>query len=384
MKHVRDPLYGYIELNDAEQKIVDSSEMQRLRRIRQLGLSNLVYPGGTHTRFQHSLGVMHLAGKFAESLNLQGERKQELRMAGLMHDSGHGPFSHASEVVAEQKGVSHEELSCRKVRKLEDEIPADTDRIEKIIHGELEIGQAVAGEIDADRMDYLQRDAYFSGVEHGTIDAETIIRLAEIDSRRLVFDHKAVQALEGLLTARFHMIKSVYTHHASQIAEKMLQRSLENYLEQENSVEEMMKLDDYEAHSQLMSSKGTAKNLYSRIKDRTLYKRALVWDIDDLAQTQLEELEKDIDEKELEKEIAQEAGLEREKVIADKPSTPEIQHLDIKVKKNGKVRNMKHYSPIPEALTEAEWRLVKMAVYSPEDEVEKVREAADKVIRDKL
>ena len=384
MKHVRDPLYGYIELNDAEQDIVDSPEMQRLRRIRQLGLSNLVYPGGTHTRFQHSLGVMHLAGKFAESLNLKEERKKELRIAGLMHDSGHGPFSHASEVVAEQKGLSHEELSCRKVRKLEDKIPADTDRIEKIIHGELEIGQAVAGEIDADRMDYLQRDAYFSGVEHGNIDAETIIRLAEIDSRRLVFDHKAVQALEGLLTARFHMIKSVYTHHASQIAEKMLQRSLENYVEQGNSVERMMKLDDYEAHSQLMNSKRTAKNLYSRIKDRKLYKRALVWDIDDLAQTQLEELEKDIDEKELEKEIAQEAGLEREKVIADKPWTPEIQHLDIKVKKNGKVRNMKHYSPIPEALTEAEWRLVNMAVYSPEGEVEKVREAADKVIRDKL
>lgn len=82
----------------------------------------MVYPGGTHTRFQHSLGVMHLAGKFAESLNLQEERKQELRIAGLMHDSGHGPFSHASEVVAEQKGLSHEELSCRKVRKLEDRI----------------------------------------------------------------------------------------------------------------------------------------------------------------------------------------------------------------------------------------------------------------------
>jgi len=384
MKHIRDPLYGYIELNGPEGQIVDSPEMQRLRRIRQLGLSNMVYPGGTHTRFQHSLGVMHLAGKFAESLNLKEERKQELRIAGLMHDSGHGPFSHASEVVAEQKGLSHEELSCRKVRKLEDRIPVDTDRVEKIIHGELEIGQAVAGEIDADRMDYLQRDAYFTGVEHGTIDAETIIRVAEIDSRRLVFDHKGVQALEGLLTARFHMMKSVYTHHASQIAEKMLQRSLEDYLEQGNDVEAMMELDDYEAHSQLMNSNGTAKNLYSRIKDRKLYKRALVWDIDDLAQSQLEGLEENINEKELEREIAEEAGLECEKIIADKPWTPQIQHLDIKVKKNGKVRNMKHYSPIPEALTEAEWRLVNMAVYSTKEEIEKVREAADKVIRDRL
>jgi len=384
MKHVRDPLYGYIDLNDAEQQIVDSPEMQRLRRIRQLGLSNLVYPSGTHTRFQHSLGVMHLAGKFAESLNLNDERRQELRIAGLMHDSGHGPFSHASEVVAEQKGLSHEELSCRKVRKLGDRIPVDTDRVEKIIHGELEIGQAVAGEIDADRMDYLQRDAYFTGVEHGTIDAETIIRVAEIDSRRLVFNHKAVQALEGLLTARFHMMKSVYTHHASQIAEKMLQRSLESYIEQGNEVEKMMSLDDYEAHNELMNSEGPARNIYSRIKDRKLYKRALVWDIDDLAQDQLEKLEREIDEKTLEKEIAEQADLKQEEIITDKPWTPEIQHLDIKVKKNGKVRNMKHYSPIPEALTEAEWRLVNMAVYSPEKHVEEVREAADTVLRTKL
>jgi len=384
MKHVRDPLYGYIDLNDAEQSIVDSPEMQRLRRIQQLGLSNMVYPSGTHTRFQHSLGVMYLAGKFSESLNLNDERRQELRIAGLLHDSGHGPFSHASEVVAEQKGLSHEELSCRKVRKLEDRIPVDTDRVEKIIHGELEIGQAVAGEIDADRMDYLQRDAYFTGVEHGTIDAETIIRVAEIDSRRLIFNHKAVQALEGLLTARFHMMKSVYTHHASKVAEKMLQRSIESYIEQGNNVEKMMKLDDYEAHNELMDSKGVTKNIYSRIKDRKLYKRALIWDIDDLAQEQLEKLEQEINEKTLEKEIAKEAGLREEKVITDRPRTPEIQHLDIKVKKDGRVRNMKHYSPIPEALTEAEWRLVNMAVYSPEKHVEKVREAADTVLRTKL
>ncbi len=383
MKHIRDPLYGYIDIDETERKIIDSPEMQRLRRIRQVGLSNLVYPGATHTRFQHSLGVMHLAGRFAESLNLNHERRKELRIAGLLHDSGHGPFSHASEFVAEQEGLSHEEMSCRKVRKLEDRIPVDTERVEKIIHGELEIGQAVAGEIDADRMDYLERDAYFTGTDYGNIDAETIIRVAEIDSRRLVFSHKAVQALEGLLTARFHMMKSVYTHHASQIAEKMLQRSLENYLEQGNDVEAMMKMDDYEAHNQLLNSNGAAKKLYSKIKDRRLYKRALVWDIDDLSQPQLEHLEK-IDEKELEEEIAEEADLKQEKVIADTPWTPEIQHLDIKVKKNGTVRNMKHYSPIPEALTEAEWRLVNMAVYAPEKHREEVEEAAEAVLREKI
>lgn len=382
-ENIRDPLYGYIEIDETERQIIDTGEIQRLRRIKQLGLSDLVYPGANHTRFQHSLGVMHLAGKFAESLNLNEKRKKELRLAGLLHDSGHGPFSHASEKVAEEKGLSHEDISCRKVEQLEDIMPVDADRIKKIIHGELEIAQAVAGEIDADRMDYLQRDAFFSGVEYGNIDAETIIRVAEIDSRRLVFNHKGVQALEGLLTARFHMIKSVYTHHTSKISEKMLQRSLENYLEQGNNVEKMMKMDDYQAHNQLLNSEGPAKNIYTRIKDRELYKRALVWDIDDLDKQEIRYLEK-IDERNLEEKIAEEAGLKKEEVITDKPSTPEIQEIDIRIKKNGEIRNMKHHSPIPEALTEAEWRLVNMAVFTPQKHREKVHQAAKRVLRDQL
>lgn len=383
MKHVRDPLYGYIDVTEEERKIIDSPQIQRLRRIKQNGLTNLVYPGATHSRFQHSLGVMHLAGKFADSLNLNQERRKELRIAGLLHDSGHGPFSHASERVAEDRGLSHEELSCRKVQELEDVIPVDADRVQRIIEGELEIGQAVAGEIDADRMDYLERDAYFTGVDHGNIDAETIIRVAEINSRRLVFNHKAVQALEGLLTARFHMMKAVYFHHAAEIAERMLQRSLENYLNQNGGIEQLMEMDDYEAHNQLLQAEGPARELYERVRDRKLYKRALVWDIDDISQQEISKLE-ETDVEKLEQEIADEAGLEREKVIADTPWTPEIQQLDIKVKKDGEVRNMKHFSPIPEALTEAEWRLVNMSVYAIEKHRKKVGEAADTVLRTKI
>jgi HD superfamily phosphohydrolase len=145
----------------------------------------------------------------------------------------------------------------------------------------------------------------------------------------------------------------------------------------------MMELDDYGAHNQLLKSEGPAKELYSRIKDRRLYKRALVWDIDDISQQQVSKLE-EADVENLEEEIADEADLERQKVIADTPWTPEIQQLDIKVKKNGKVRNMKHFSPIPEALTEAEWRLVNMSVYAPEKHREEVGEAADNVLREKI
>ena len=163
---IKDPIHGYIKLNDDEKKLLDSPQVQRLRRIRQLGLSSQVYPGATHTRFQHSLGVMSLAGRFADSLNLDEDKKQEIRTAGLLHDTGHGPFSHASENVAEKRDIDHEDISCNVVDQLSGKINSDTDRVKKIIKGELEIGQTVAGDIDADRIDYLMRDAHNSGLNH--------------------------------------------------------------------------------------------------------------------------------------------------------------------------------------------------------------------------
>lgn len=375
--HIQDSLHGYIELSDEESAIIDRPEMQRLRRIQQLGLSSLVYPSATHTRFQHSLGVMHTAGRFADNLGINGERRKELRLAGLLHDSGHGPFSHASEVVAEREGLSHEDLSCRVVDRLEDEFSVDAERVKKIIRGELEIGRVVAGDIDADRMDYLQRDSHVTGVEYGNIDADTIIRLAEIDSRRVVFNQKAVPALESLLTARFHMLKSVYMHKTCVIAEKMLERALENYVES-SGVEEMMKLDDYEAHNTLKNFED-GKGLYSKLSNRDLYKRALKLDQDNLSSETLESFSKR-SEHELEKEIASEAGVKPEKVIVDLPLTPKERDFDVRVKKSGRIRPLSELSPIPGALRDAEWQIVNLGVYSPEEDTSEVASVARDVV----
>ena len=373
---IQDSLHGYIELDSEEAAIVDRPEMQRLRRIQQLGLSSLVYPSATHTRFQHSLGVMHTAGKFADNLGINGERKKELRLAGLLHDSGHGPFSHASEVVAERKGLSHEDLSCKMIEKMEDRFSADTDRVKKIIKGDLEIGRVVAGDVDADRIDYLQRDAHATGVEYGNIDADTIIRMAQMDSRRVVFKEKAVPALESLLTARFHMMKSVYLHNTCVIAEKMLERALENYVREYN-VETMMKMDDYEAHNKLRDFED-GEGLYTKVSDRRLYKQALRLDQDSLTREKLEKFS-DKSEKEFEEEIAAEAGLETEKVIVNLPMTPKERDFDIRVKKSGEVRSLSELTPIPEALTEAEWQLVNLNVYTGSEEKSKVSSAAEKL-----
>lgn len=375
--YIQDALHGYIELSDEESKIVDRPEFQRLRRIQQMGLSSLVYPSATHTRFQHSLGVMHMAGAFAENLGLDSERRKELRIAGLLHDSGHGPFSHASEVVAEKNDISHEDLSCRVIRKLEDEFSADAGRVQRIINGELEIGRVVAGDIDADRMDYLLRDSHATGVQYGQIDADTIIRLAEIDSRRLVFDYKGVQALESLLTARFHMLKSVYLHKTCVIAEKMLERALENYVN-EYSVEKMMSLDDYQAHTKLTRFENK-RGLYSKVSNRQLYKQALKLDEDSLSRDTMRDFSSK-SESDLEKEIAEESGLERKEIIVDLPSIPSSRDLNVRVKKEGKIRSLSDLSPIPEALTDAEWQLVNLGVYTSEDHVSDVKSVARDVL----
>jgi len=378
---IQDAIHGYIQLDEEEQKIVDSPPLQRLRRIRQLGLTPLVYPSATHTRFQHSLGAMHLAGMFADSLDLDEERTKELRIAALLHDSGHGPFSHASELMSNQYGVSHEDFSCEVVDRLEDYYSVDKNRVRKIIRGELEIGQIVAGDIDADRMDYLTRDAHTTGVEHGEIDIETIIRLAEIDSRRLVFDQKAVSALESLLTSRFHMTKTVYRHHTAEIAEKMLQHAFEDYLSQGNGLERIMRMDDYEAHNDLMESEGASGKLYGRIRNRRLFKRALVLDEDSTSRKRLQYLENAILEPEgLENRIAAESGVSQHKVIVNLPSTPGIEDINIRIKKNGEVRNMSDISPLPDALTKAEWQTVSMDVYTTEKNIEPVRKASKNVL----
>lgn len=379
---IEDALHGYIQLEDEEKQIIDSSQIQRLRRIRQLGMSSLVYPSATHTRFQHSLGVMELAGRFADSLSLDDKRRKEIRLASLMHDTGHGPFSHISETVAEQHGYSHEDFSCKIIDKLDSLHTADSDRIKKIIQGELEIGQIVAGDIDADRMDYLMRDSHNSGIEYGEIDADTIVRLAEIDSRRLVFDYKAVPALEALFTSRFHMIKTLYRHHTAVIAEKMVQRSLEDLVENHLSVEEMMKLDDYQAHNKMMNAGGKTTEIYSKVSDRDLYKRAVVWDIDDISKEGLQALEKRIDNpEEIEREIAEAVSVKPSEVIVDTPVTPKISELDVKVKKDGDIKQFKDVSPMTKSLRDAEWRTVSLKVYTPEKHVESIKEEAESVLK---
>jgi len=383
MRHIKDAIHGYIKLDDEEEKIVDSPALQRLRCIKQLDFASLVYPGTNHTRFEHTLGTTYLAGQFANSLNLSETRRKELRIAALLHDTGHGPFSHAGEMVAKKHGISHEDFSCHIAEKIEDLYSVDSERIVKIIRGDLEISQVVCSDIDADRMDYLMRDSHYSGLEHGQIDTETIIRLAEINSRRLVYDQKGIQALESLLTSRFHMYKTLYMHETVSIASKMIEKSLEHYLRSGNDLEKMMRLDDYSAHCKLLNSTGPSKKLYKRLRSRNLYKISLKMGIDRLSKEELKSLSSSqIRSEELEQKIAEKTGLKQHQIIVDLPNIPEMEDLDIKIKKSDGIVELNQISPIPEALISAEWRHSALKVYTAEENVAKVNKASKEVLRE--
>jgi uncharacterized protein len=239
---IRDPVHGYIKLSEVERDLVDSPFVQRLRRIHQLAGSYLVYPGAVHTRFEHVVGAMHVAGQIAEalgrnSLSMDADQAQQLRLAALLHDVGHGPFSHTyEEVLAGHSSTSHEDISQRII--LETSIHDILSR-----HGfspkktsSLAVGkqkgappymnEIIAGGLSADIMDYLPRDSYFTGVEYGKVDVQRVIDSLHVVDGHLVLDDAAIYAFEALLLARYEMFKAVYFHRTVRAAELMLVHSM--------------------------------------------------------------------------------------------------------------------------------------------------------------
>jgi uncharacterized protein len=238
---IRDPVHGYVRMTEVERELVDSPFLQRLRRIHQLAGSYLVYPGATHTRFEHVVGTMHVAGQIAESLvrasDMSAAEVQEVRVAALLHDVGHGPFSHMyEEVLSENNAVSHEDISQRVIMEtpIHDILARNGFSPRKM--SEFAVGrqkakppfmnEIIAGSLSADMMDYLPRDSYFTGVEYGEVDAQRVIDSLHVAEGHLAIDDAALYAFEALLLARYEMFKAVYFHRTVRAAELMLVRSM--------------------------------------------------------------------------------------------------------------------------------------------------------------
>ncbi|MCD8292191.1 MAG: HD domain-containing protein [Prevotellaceae bacterium] len=229
-KIIIDPVFGFIDIpRGLLYDIVRHPLLQRLGRIRQLGLSPVVYPGAQHTRFQHSLGAFHLMGQAINHLTAKGNfifdsEAEAVRAAILMHDIGHGPFSHVLENTI-VKGVSHEEISELLMERVNREMNGQLTlaiRIFKDTYPKHFLHQLVSGQLDMDRMDYLMRDSFYTGVSEGLIGSARIINMLNVKDDRLVVDAKGIYSIENFLTARRQMYWQVYLHKTSVAYEQTL------------------------------------------------------------------------------------------------------------------------------------------------------------------
>ena len=240
---ITDPIHKYIRITDIEKKLIDTEVFQRLRKIRQLAGAHLVYPCAQHTRFEHSLGVMHLAGLAAETLLDKGyitnkEDVESLRIAALLHDIGHGPFSHLFEEVLsenESKKINHEIIGKKIIKEtiiidILRKYGYDGDYVCKLSFGEspkIFYNEIIAGSLSADIMDYLPRDSFFTGAEYGKIDYYRLISSLEVLSNgHLGINKSAINSLESMLISRYQMFKAVYFHKTVRAGEVMLLHSL--------------------------------------------------------------------------------------------------------------------------------------------------------------
>jgi HD superfamily phosphohydrolase len=229
-KIVNDPVYGFINIpNDLIYDIIQHPYFQRLRRIKQLGLSDFVYPGALHTRFHHALGAMHLMTKALDTLRAKGHMIFDAEYEGahvaiLLHDIGHGPFSHTLEFSLFD-GVNHEQITIWTLKKLNQTFGGRLDLAIQIFEGTYPrkfLTQLVSSQLDADRMDYLNRDCFFTGVQEGTIGAERIIKMLNVKDDELVVEEKGIYSIESFLSARRLMYWQVYLHKTAISAENML------------------------------------------------------------------------------------------------------------------------------------------------------------------
>ena len=234
LKNFNDPVYGFVSIPcDLVYDIIAHPWFQRLRRIKQLGLSNYVYPGAQHTRFQHVIGAMSLTQNAVETLEQKGvrinpEEKEAVYAAILLHDIGHGPYSHTLEHMM-VKGLSHEQISLHLMEQMNDQMGGRLNLCIEIFTNRYHkrfLHQLVSSQLDMDRLDYLRRDSFFSGVQEGVVGQDRIIKMLNVCDGELVVDEKGIYSIEKFLIARRLMYWQVYLHKTVVAAESVLPMGL--------------------------------------------------------------------------------------------------------------------------------------------------------------
>jgi len=265
---IRDPVHRFIELRESQARLLDTPPLQRLRRIRQLAMANLVYPGALHTRFDHSLGVMDVAGRMATAVGMTPDEIETIRLAALLHDIGHGPFSHVSEHALDWHGDRSALPSDMKREKIHEVITAELicndpsvvsilgsdtcKRISDALKGKgvkPAIKSVLSGPLDADKQDYLLRDSHFCGVEYGIYDIHQMHRSFVLegprDEEELMVDPDGIHSIEQFVMAKYYLTKNVYRHHVRLITDQMIVRAIAIGIEKDE-IDELKALYEFD------------------------------------------------------------------------------------------------------------------------------------------
>lgn len=405
MKIINDTIHGQFNISGVREELLKTPEMNKLSHIKQLGLAHLVFPGAHHTRFEHSLGVSHVAGMMANSLNLDEHEKLTVQVAGMLHDVGHGPYSHTLEhILHEQGGLDHmsvtEGIIIGEYDVLRsDEIPND-DRImipeilesydlvpneianfirgpdaggtersllswtegkEDFVGIDNTLSHLVHGPVDCDQIDYLLRDSHFTGVKHGIIDHNRLISSMDSKGGDIAINEGGISSLEGMLVARGLMYSSVYFHRVTRVTEVMLSSAVERSLDSLPDSLDMQRYVDSEVWGALNSANDYSRDIVKRFKYRQLMKVCVSLrrqELLDYQVTRLIEMSQNSSVRmSFEDEIASRAGLLPGYVLIDMPSVklllsePRMAQVDIKIiGYDGKIRWLREHTPIAEAL----------------------------------
>ncbi len=320
-----DPIHDFIRVYDYELPIIDNPLFQRLRRIKQLSGAHLTYPSAQHSRFEHSLGVMHIATEAGFALNEKGflnsDDIQILRLAGLLHDIGHGPFSHLFEEIIQEKKISHEDYGKKII--LNSEIG---DILSKTGFNKKLVTQIAFGESKFHMMDYLLRDGYFTGAEHAKVDHKRITQSLSIHKKKIALERSALYSFESMMHSRYQMFKAVYFHKTVRAAEVMIIQALklsdDEFGFTSFNLNEYVKLTDEFVLSSLISSKSSklkqARQLAEDYQNRKLLK--CVFERILTSQTNLKKTRTD----ELRLEISKKSKINENEIFVDSSVTPSI------------------------------------------------------------
>jgi HD superfamily phosphohydrolase len=407
---MKDPILGYIYVTEAEKEIIDSYPVQRLRRLRQLAGAEYVYPGANHTRFEHCIGVMHLAGLMVENPYLSQlfseEDYQMIRIAALLHDVGHGPFSHVFEhLLVKFLHKTHEDINVWIVQKSElkdiiGKLGFDPDLMAKLSVGWLHkpgrafMDQIIRSAVDVDKLDFVVRDTYHTGAQYGYVDVFRLIHTLDVLDQNLAVDIGALSALESFILARIESFKSIYFHRVGRAVQLMLAMAMEEAKDELGLVdfktpEEYLAYDDYTVWAMLKKSK-KSKKIIENLEKRKLLKCAYdqTFYVRDKTISSIFSVE-EIRNK-LRDQIAVEAGVEPKAVMIDVPTLPSVPYshsvllepmeipVFLRTREGGKVpQRLSEISGIFDVL---KGFINILRVYTDEENREKVSAAASKLL----